>query len=60
MRPAPCTSASGRTPAAYLAGERDLTLRLLAGWDVHMLPEGPPEAVLAAALRALPPLGSPP
>lgn len=44
------------TAAAYLVRERDLTLRLLAGWNVHVLPDGPPDAVLAASLSAL---GSP-
>ena len=41
------------TAAAYLTSERDLTLRLLAGWDLHVLSVGPPDAVLATALAAL-------
>lgn len=39
--------------AAYLVRERELTLRLLADWDVHVLAEGGPDAVRAAALSVL-------
>jgi len=42
-----------RTAAAYLIQERDLTLRLLAGWDVHVIAAGSPEAGLAAARDVL-------
>lgn len=45
------------TAAAHLRAERDLTLRLLADWDVHPIPAGPPAATLRAALAALGPVG---
>jgi hypothetical protein len=37
--------------AAYLAAERGLTLRLLASWDVHVLPPGSPEDLLRTATK---------
>jgi hypothetical protein len=43
------------TAAAHLDAERDLTLRLLAGWDLHVIPPGPPATVLRAALAAIQP-----
>jgi hypothetical protein len=48
------------TAVAYLRDERDLTLRLLADWDVHVIPDGAPDAVLSAALSAILPPGSRP
>jgi len=41
------------TAAAYLRAERDLTLRLLADWDLHVLPAGPPEELLRTALAVI-------
>jgi hypothetical protein len=41
------------TAAAHLREERELTLRLLAGWDVHVLADGPADTVLSAARDVL-------
>lgn len=41
------------TAAGYLRAERDLTLRLLAGWDVHVLPAAAPDDLLQDALAVL-------
>ena len=43
------------TAAAYLRAERDLSLRLLAGWDLHVLPARPPSAQLRLSLAILEP-----
>jgi len=39
------------TAAAYLAAERDLILRLLSSWDLHVLPPGPPHGLLLTAAK---------
>ncbi len=41
------------TAAAYLRAERDLTLRLLARWELHVLPTAAPDDLLRDALALL-------
>ena len=43
------------TAAAQLRTERDLTFHLLADWDLHVLPPGPPAVLLQTALAAIEP-----